>query len=115
MAMRKVNGRPSRAAQRTSPSDTQLVLARARQVTSTADALARLTDQGAGGAEEQTRALDRSLSSLDASGGARTEHGDGRFEPARQRLGAGHGRAVAAGERVDRVDGGGRRVGHAGQ
>src|SRR4029453_895926 len=73
MAMRKINGRPSRAAQRTSPFDTQLVLARARQVTSTAGALARVTDQVAEGAEEQTRALDRSLSSLNEVGASLKE------------------------------------------
>src|SRR5215510_5395165 len=72
MAMRKVNGRASRAAH-TSPFDTQLVLAQARQVTSTAGTLARITDQVAEGAEEQTRALDRSLSSLNEIGASLKE------------------------------------------
>src|SRR5262245_50288811 len=72
MAMRKVNGRSSRAAQR-SPFDTQLVLTQARQVTSTAGTLARITDQVAEGAEEQTRALDRALNSMNEVGASLKE------------------------------------------
>jgi len=61
MAIRKINGTRSAAAPRF---DSQVVLAQAEQVTATAGVLARITDDVAAGADEQTRALDRSLTSL---------------------------------------------------
>jgi len=68
MAIHKVNGRRSRVAPAASSVDTGLVLAQAQQVTSAAGAIARISDQMAAGADEQTRALDRSLVSLNEVG-----------------------------------------------